>query len=71
MVPIGGFTELEVFLRPTFDFTSLQQVVEVVTTNLNNIIDYNYYPTPETERSNRRRRPIGLGTRGLANVFLK
>ena len=71
MVPIGGFTELEAFLRPTFDFTSLQQVVEVVTTNLNNIIDYNYYPTPETERSNRRHRPIGLGVQGLANVFFE
>ena len=36
---------------------------------MNKIIDYNYYPTPETERSNMRHRPIGLGVQGLANVF--
>ena len=42
-----------------------------MTRNLNNIIDYNYYPTPETKTSNMRHRPIGLGVQGLANVFME
>ena len=68
---IGGFTELEVFLRPTFDHETLKNVVKVMTRNLNNIIDYNYYPTKETKTSNMRHRPIGLGVQGLANVFFE
>ena len=71
MLPIGGFTDLEVFLRPTFDYDQLKEVIKVMTRNLNNIIDYNYYPTPETKTSNLRHRPIGLGIQGLANVFFE
>jgi ribonucleoside-diphosphate reductase alpha chain len=41
----------------------------VLVRNLNRIIDINFYPTPETERSNMRHRPIGLGVQGLADVF--
>jgi ribonucleoside-diphosphate reductase alpha chain len=33
------------------------------------VIDINYYPTPETRRSNMRHRPVGLGVQGLADVF--
>ena len=71
MIPMGGFTDLEVFLRPTFDYGQLKEVIKVMTRNLNNIIDYNYYPTPETKTSNLRHRPIGLGIQGLANVFFE
>jgi len=71
MNPIGGFTDLERFVRPSFDFNSLLNVVKVMTKNLNNIIDYNYYPTKETKTSNLRHRPIGLGVQGLANVFFE
>jgi ribonucleotide reductase alpha subunit len=52
-----------------FNFERLRQVVKVATRNLNRVIDINFYPTPETERSNRRHRPIGLGVQGLADVF--
>ena len=51
------------------DYIKLKDLAKVLTYNLNKIIDYNYYPTPETERSNMRHRPIGLGVQGLANVF--
>ena len=56
-------------IKPTFDYYKLKDLAKVLTYNLNNIIDYNFYPTPETERSNMRHRPIGLGVQGLANVF--
>ena len=42
-----------------------------LTNNLNHIIDYNYYPTEKTKRSNMKHRPIGIGVQGLADVFMQ
>ena len=53
-----------------FDFEELHRVTRVVTRNLNKIIDINYYPVPEAERSNMRHRPIGIGVQGLADAFI-
>ena len=66
---IGGYMELVQYTLPTFNYEKLKNLSKVLTYNLNKIIDYNYYPIPETERSNMRHRPIGLGVQGLANVF--
>lgn len=52
-----------------FDHDKLFQVTYQVTKNLNQVIDVNYYPTPETETSNRKHRPIGIGIQGLADLF--
>lgn len=54
----------------TFDHKKLYEVTYQATKNLNRIIDYNYYPVPEAEKSNLRHRPIGLGVQGLADVFI-
>lgn len=51
------------------DYDKLLDVVKLVTKNLDKIIDINFYPIPETERSNMRHRPIGIGVQGLADVF--
>ena len=53
-----------------FDYEKLEEVMTTVVRNLNKVVDYNYYPTPETERSNRRHRPLGVGTQGLSDVFM-
>ncbi|MFT3676325.1 MAG: ribonucleoside-diphosphate reductase subunit alpha [Chitinophagaceae bacterium] len=53
-----------------FDHDKLYEVTYQVTKNLNKIIDNNYYPVPEAEKSNLRHRPIGLGVQGLADVFI-
>lgn len=53
-----------------FDFQKLYEVTKIVTRNLNKVIDGNYYPVPETENSNFKHRPIGLGVQGLADVFI-
>ncbi len=53
-----------------FDHQRLYDVTYVATKNLNKIIDVNYYPVPEAERSNKRHRPIGLGVQGLADAFI-
>ena len=52
-----------------FDHQKLYEITKVVTRNLNKIIDLNFYPVPEAEKSNKRHRPIGIGVQGLADAF--
>jgi ribonucleotide reductase alpha subunit len=52
-----------------YDFPHLVEVAKTATKNLNKVIDVNYYPIPETEYSNKRHRPIGIGVQGLADTF--
>jgi ribonucleoside-diphosphate reductase alpha subunit len=52
-----------------FDYTHLHYVTEIITKNLNRVIDKNFYPTEAARRSNLRHRPIGIGVQGLADVF--
>jgi ribonucleoside-diphosphate reductase alpha subunit len=65
---------LPAFVSPdntSFDFEKLRKVTAAATRALNRVIDINFYPTPETRRSNMRHRPIGLGVQGLADVFAR
>jgi ribonucleoside-diphosphate reductase subunit M1 len=66
---LGGFLELYDYIKPEFNYDKLEEIAGILTLNLNNIIDNNYYPLEETKRSNFRHRPIGIGVQGLANVF--
>ena len=52
-----------------YNHAALHQVAKLVTRNLDRIIDINYYPTPETRRSNMDMRPIGIGVQGLADLL--
>ncbi|KAF3788658.1 Ribonucleoside-diphosphate reductase large subunit [Nymphaea thermarum] len=53
-----------------FDFDKLAEVTSIITSNLNKIIDVNFYPTETARRSNMRHRPIGIGVQGLADTFI-
>ena len=53
-----------------FDYDMLHNVTKVVTSNLNKVIDINFYPTEKTRLSNMRHRPIGIGVQGLADTFV-
>jgi ribonucleoside-diphosphate reductase alpha subunit len=68
---IGDFKQLKDFIEVFFDFENLIEATKVVINNLNRVIDLNYYPVPETELSNKKHRPLGLGVQGLADVFIK
>ena len=57
--------------RPIFNYKKLIEVIQVIVRNLNQVIDRNWYPTPETEKSNLTHRPLGIGVQGLADVFYK
>ena len=66
---IGNFDDLLDYIRPEFDFQKLYDVTRIVTYNLNEIIDKNFYPLPEAEKSNLKHRPMGIGVQGLADIF--
>lgn len=55
----------------SFDYDELHRVTEIITNNLNRVIDVNFYPTEKTRRSNLLHRPIGIGVQGLADAFFK
>jgi ribonucleotide reductase alpha subunit len=64
---------LPTFVNPQtkeFDYAQLHKVTKVVTSNLNKIIDINFYPTEKTKVSNLKHRPIGIGVQGLADTFV-
>ncbi len=54
-----------------YNHKKLYDVVYRMAINLNRIIDINFYPVPEAEKSNRRHRPIGIGVQGLADTFFE
>ncbi len=51
------------------DLGKLAITVKMAVRMLDNVIDINYYPTPEAERSNKRHRPIGLGIMGFQDAL--
>lgn len=53
-----------------FDHDLLIKVTDQTTRNLNQVVDINYYPIPETKRSNMRHRPLGHGVQGLADTYI-
>jgi len=66
-VALPTFVNLE---TKQFDYDKLHAVTKVVTSNLNRVIDINFYPTEKTRRSNLLHRPIGIGVQGLADAFI-
>lgn len=67
---IGGFEELVKYHGHTYDFDKLYDVAYTATKNLDRVIDINFYPTPQTKRSNFKTRPLGLGIQGLADTLV-
>ncbi len=53
----------------SMDWEALIESARIATRSLNNVIDIQHYPTPETRNSCLRSRAIGIGAQGLADVF--
>ena len=70
---IGGYTQLISIYNSlnhyTFNFKKLGEITELITENMNIVIDKNFYPVPQTKKSNMEMRPTGIGIQGLADVF--
>jgi len=56
---------------PFYNHQKLYEVAKHIVLPMNNVIDFNYYPVPETERSNLAHRPIGVGVQGLSDTYIK
>lgn len=56
---------------PVFDHQLLFETAKHVILPMNNIIDFNHYPIPETQKSNLAHRPIGCGIQGLSDTYIK
>ncbi len=54
-----------------FDFQKLGQTVRAAVKYLDRVIDINFYPIPQSESSNHKWRPVGLGVMGLQDVFFQ
>ena len=53
------------------DYEALARVASILTRNIDNTIDTNWYPVPAARESNLRHRPIGIGVQGFANMLFK
>jgi len=51
------------------DFKKLAKTISIQMRMLDNVIDLNFYPTKEAEKSNLSHRPVGAGSMGWADVF--
>jgi ribonucleoside-diphosphate reductase alpha chain len=51
------------------DYEKLEATIQVAVRMLDNVIDINYYPTPEAERANMQHRAVGLGVMGYQELL--
>ena len=65
-----GSVNLGLHLRSgELDMTLLERTVTTAVRMLDNVVDINYYPTPEARESNLKHRPIGLGVMGFQDAL--
>jgi len=70
-IALPKYVEYDKDGKPFFNHQLFYQVAKDMVLPMNRVIDYNYYPVPETEKSNMRHRPIGIGVQGLADAYIK
>jgi ribonucleotide reductase alpha subunit len=68
-ISLPSFVKVQDNASPTFDHDTLHKIAQVLTRNLNKVIDRTFYPVPETRVSNLKHRPIGIGVQGLADAY--
>ncbi|TCM41030.1 ribonucleoside-diphosphate reductase subunit alpha [Kribbella sp. VKM Ac-2568] len=65
-----GSVNLVAHLSATgLDADLLRDTVKTAVRMLDDVIDVNFYTTPESERANQRHRPVGLGLMGFADAL--
>jgi ribonucleotide reductase alpha subunit len=56
--------------KGVFHFEKLHEITKVIIKNINKVIDGNFYPLEEAQRSNFKHRPTGLGIQGFSDVLM-
>lgn len=51
------------------DYNKLETTIATAMRMLDNVIDINFYPTPEAKKSNTSHRPVGLGSMGWHDMY--
>ncbi|MBI2120002.1 MAG: ribonucleoside-diphosphate reductase subunit alpha [Parcubacteria group bacterium] len=66
---LGSLNYAKFVVSGVFDKALVAVATKTAMRMLDNVIDINYYPTEDAERSNMRHRPVGLGVRGLHDAL--
>ncbi len=66
---IGSLNFAKFVVNGAFDHALVERVTRTSIRMLDNVIDLNFYPTPDAERGNMRHRPVGLGVRGYHDAL--
>lgn len=70
-IAVGNHVKYTEDGHPYFDYKQLWDSAQILTRNLNQVIDSTFYPVDEAKKSSLTHRPIGVGISGLADAFLK
>lgn len=66
---LGSLNFAKFVVDGKFDHALVEKVTTTSIRMLDNVIDLNFYPTPDSERGNTRHRPVGLGVRGYHDAL--
>lgn len=65
-----GSVNLAAHTNPSgVDYEMMAETIDTAVQMLDNVIDINFYPTPEAKTSNQRHRPVGLGLMGFQDML--
>ena len=64
-------TDQEGNVQISMNWTKLSETTLTALRMLDNVVDLNFYPTKESENSNLKHRPVGLGMMGLHDILHK
>jgi ribonucleoside-diphosphate reductase alpha chain len=66
---LGSINMLNHVTDGKLDLEKLEETINVAVRMLDNVIDINFYPTPEAKNANGRHRPVGLGLMGFQDAL--
>ena len=66
---LGSINMLNHVKDGQMDLEKLEVTINTAVRMLDNVIDINFYPTPESKNANQRHRPVGLGLMGFQDAL--
>ena len=66
---LGSINMLNHVTDGKLDLEKLKETINTAVRMLDNVIDINFYPTPEAKNANQRHRPVGLGLMGFQDAL--